>query len=30
MLTRESGELVRADEVTVRGRDEPVVVWSVV
>jgi adenylate cyclase len=30
MLTREAGELVRVDAMTVRGKDEPVVVWSVV
>ena len=29
MLTRERTDLVRVDEMPVRGKDEPVVVWSV-
>ena len=30
MLTRERSDMVRVDEMQVRGKDEPVVVWSVV
>ena len=29
MLTGERGDLVRVDAMRVRGKDEPVVVWSV-
>jgi adenylate cyclase len=30
MLTRERGEIVHVADMPVRGKDEPVVVWSVV
>jgi adenylate cyclase len=29
MLTSECGDMVRVDEMQVRGKDEPVVVWSI-
>jgi len=29
MLTAECSDMVRVDEMPVRGKDEPVVVWSV-